>query len=81
MRAKMSVFAQALQMRSGDAIDDLGVRRCVFEDASFELKQLGDVARNGRVIPRLKENRRGRIAHSAQLAILGYQVVDQGDPG
>ena len=52
-------------MRSGDAIDNLSVGRCVFEDASLKLKQLGDVACGGRIIPRLKKRRRGRIAHGA----------------
>ena len=61
----MSIFAKALQMRSSDAIDDLGVGRRIFQDASFKLKQLGDVACGSGGIPRLKKRSRGRIAHGA----------------
>jgi hypothetical protein len=38
VRAEMSIFAKALQMRSGNAIDDLGVGRRIFEDAAFKLE-------------------------------------------
>jgi hypothetical protein len=40
----MPIFAKAFQLRSGDAIDDLGVGRSIFEHASFKLEQLGDIA-------------------------------------
>jgi len=79
--AEMSIFAQALQMRSGNAIDDLCVGRRILEDASFKLKQLGDVACGGRVVPRIAKRCRGCIAHGAQLAVFGDQVVNEGDPG
>ncbi len=50
MGAKMPVFAEAVEMRSGDAIDDLGIGCGVFEDPSFKLKELGNVTGRGRIV-------------------------------
>ena len=68
-------------MRPGDTIDNLGVGGGVFEYPCFKLKQLGNVAGGSRVVPGQKKRCRRSIAHCAELAILGNQIVDQCDPG
>lgn len=52
-------------MRSSDAIDDLSVGCCVFQDAPLKLKQFADVACGSRVILRLKKRSRGGVAKGA----------------
>ncbi len=67
-------------MGAGDAVDDLGVIRRVFENRRFELKQPSDVTGGSRGVPSLKEGGGCGVTVGAQLAVLGYQIVDERDP-
>ena len=65
MGAQMAVLAQSLQLSPGDLADSLGVVRGVLDDPALQLEELANVTDRGRIIPGLKEGRRGGIAHRA----------------
>jgi hypothetical protein len=80
MGAEVSVFAKPLEMRLGDAVDDLRIDRRVFDDHRFELEQSPDVVCGRRSVPCLDERCSCYVAERAQLAVLGDQIIDERDP-
>lgn len=81
MRAQMPILTQTLELTLAELADRLGRVCGIVDDAAFELEELAYVAVGGRMVPRLQEGRRSRVALGAQFAILGDEVVGDGDPG